>query len=231
MNNSTSSPALQHDKNVPLNVGVSPAKGGWALSDRLDWALALQVSPPARFVAVAIVKHTGAETGLAWPSMATLAGLTGYSKATVKRAVRELEKGAHFDITRLKIGRKNTSNRYRVPVKGWGQSDPMGGVRVTPEPVSTEPVHTQRARVSCETHGRTWYEADGVNCFECSKERMAVGAKRTPRKPRGGMPVYAERPPRADVPMTAQQTAIAEELAVERSWREQGDGSWRKAGH
>ena len=116
MNLTAISPA-KLDKNVPLNVGVSPAMSGWPLSARLDWALALQVSPPARFVAVAIVKHTGAETGLAWPSMATLAGLTGYSKATVKRAVRELEKGAHFDITRLKIGRKNTSNRYRVPVK------------------------------------------------------------------------------------------------------------------
>ena len=229
--NLTASLALQHDKNAPLNVGVSPPKGGWKLSARLAWALALQVSPPARFVAVAIVKHTGAETGLAWPSMATLARLTGYSKATVKRAVRELDKGSHFTVTRLKVGKVNVANRYRpqnvsVPL-GWGQSDPKGGVRVTPEPVSTEPVHTQRARVSCETHGRTWYEADGVNCFECAHERMAVGATRTPRKPRGGMPDYTERPPRADVPMTAQQTADAEELAVANGWRKVG-GSWQK---
>ena len=103
--------------------------------------MGLPVSPPARFVAVAIVKHTGAETRLAWPSMATLAGLTGYSKATVKRAVRELEKGAHFDITRLKIGRKNTSNRYRVPVKGWGQSDPKTGKGRT-----GKGTHTRRTR-------------------------------------------------------------------------------------
>ena len=101
-------------------------------------------------------EHTGAETGLAWPSLATLARLTGYSKATVKRAVRELDKGSHFTVTRLKVGKVNASNRYRpqnVSVSlGWGQSDPRGGVRVTPEPVNIEPVkvHTQRARVSCE---------------------------------------------------------------------------------
>ena len=150
----------------------------------MDWALSLQVSPPACFVAVAVVKHTGAETGLAWPSLSTLAGLTGYSKATVKRAVRELEKGAHFDITRLRIGRKNTSNRYRVPVKGWGQSDPRGGVRATPEPVMIEPVkvHTPRAQVSCETHGRTWYESDGLDCHECARERTRArpAGHRTP---------------------------------------------------
>ena len=164
----------RHDKNATQNLGVPRRSGGWPLSDRLDWALSLPVSPPARFVAVAIMKHTGAETGLAWPSLSTLAGLTGYSKATVKRAVRELEKGGHFDITRLKIGLKNTSNRYRVPVKGWGQSDPRGGVRVTPKPVIEEPVrrvHTARAQVSCETHGRTWYESDGTNCHECARDR------------------------------------------------------------
>ena len=231
--NLTASLALQHDKNVPLNVGVSQPKSGWALSARLDWALALQVSPPARFVAVAIVKHTGAETGLAWPSLATLARLTGYSKATVKRAVRELDKGSHFTVTRLKVGKVNASNRYRpqnVSVSlGWGQSDPRGGVRVTPEPVNIEPVkvHTQRARVSCETHGRTWYEADGVNCFECAHERLAVGAKRTPRKPRGGMPTYTERPAREFPPMTAAKTADAEDLAVANGWRKVG-GSWEK---
>ena len=47
----------QLDKNDTLR--------GWQLSDRLDWAMGLPVSPPARFVAVAIVKHTGAETRLA----------------------------------------------------------------------------------------------------------------------------------------------------------------------
>ena len=229
MNNHTSHALAKYDKNVPQNVVVSPPKSGWALSDRLDWAMGLPVSPPARFVAVAIVKHTGAETGLAWPSQSTLAGLTGYSKATVKRAVRELEKGAHFDITRLKIGRKNASNRYRVPVKGWGQSDPRGGVRVTPEPVKIEPVkvHTQRARVSCETHGRTWYEADGLYCFECAQERIEVGAKRPPRKPRGAMPTYPDRPIRAVGPMTAQQTAEAEARAVADGFRKV-DGKWRR---
>ena len=229
MHNLTAISPAKPDKYALQNVGVSPPASGWALSDRLDWAMGLQVSPPARFVAVAIVKHTGTKTLLAWPSMATLAGLTGYSKATVKRAVRELDKGSHFTVARLKVGRLNTSNRYRPQnvsgPHGWGQSDPRGGVRATPEPVSTEPVHTQRARVSCETHGRSWYEADGVNCFECAQERMKD--KRSPRKPRGGMPTYRERPLRPVSPMTDEQKAAAEHRAIADGWRKVG-GKWTR---
>ena len=175
----------RHDKNDALNLGAPRPKSGWQLSARLDWALALPVSPSARFVAVAIVKHTGAESAVAWPSQSTLSGLTGYSKATVKRAVRELEKGGHFDITRLKIGRKSAANRYRARAGGWGQSDPRGGVRVTPEPVISEPVisepvrrvHTARAQVSCEQHGRTWFESDGLHCHECARDRTRTRAR------------------------------------------------------
>ena len=36
--NLTSLALAKHDKNVLQNVGVSPPKSGWALSDRLDWA-------------------------------------------------------------------------------------------------------------------------------------------------------------------------------------------------
>ena len=97
-------------------------RGAWQLSDRLDWALSLPVSPPARFVAVAIIKHTNANSGLAWPSVGTLVKLTGYSKATVKTAIRELERGGCFHITRLKVGKVNASNRYRAKGGGWVRS-------------------------------------------------------------------------------------------------------------
>ena len=99
----------------------------WQLSDRLDWALGLPVPPPARFVAVTLIKHTNSVTGLTCPAVSTLAKLTGYSKATVKTAIRQLEQGGHFDITRLKVGKVNVVNRYRANRGGWVRSYPRVG--------------------------------------------------------------------------------------------------------
>ena len=104
-----------------------PQPVGWQLSDRLDWALSLPVSPPTRFVAVAIIKHTNSVSGLAFPSVATLAKLTGYSKATVKTAIRVLDQGGHFHVTRLKVGKVNAANRYRANRGGWVRSCPRVG--------------------------------------------------------------------------------------------------------
>ena len=176
-------PAAQH-------VG----RGAWQLSDRLDWALSLPVSPPARFVAVTIIKHTNADSGLAWPSVATLVNLTGYTKSTVKTAIRELERGGHFHITRLKVGKVNTSNRYRAKRVGVGQELPQGGAGAAPEPVK-EPVkqtHTPRARVSCSVHKREWFKADGKHCHECARERLTLArsASMLPARLRVGAPKH-----------------------------------------
>ena len=117
----------------------------WQLSDRLDWALSLPVPPPARFVAVALIKHTNSVTGLTCPAVSTLVKLTGYSKATVKTAIRQLEQGGHYDITRLKVGKVNVVNRYRANRVGVGQELPQGGSGADPEPVR-EPVNVQEVQ-------------------------------------------------------------------------------------
>ena len=78
MNNPTSSLALQHDKNAPLNVGVSPANGGWALSDRWAWSHGLPVSGIARAVAGSIARHANDKTGLSWPGMGLIVKETGF---------------------------------------------------------------------------------------------------------------------------------------------------------
>ena len=176
-------PAAQH-------VG----RGAWQLSDRLDWALSLPVSPPARFVAVAIIKHTNADSGLAWPSVATLANLTGYSKATVKTAIRELERGGYFHITRLKVGKVNAANRYRAKRGGVGQELTQGRSGAGHEPVK-EPVkqeNTPRERVSCSVHKREWFKANGDNCHECARERLTLArsASMLPARLRVGAPNY-----------------------------------------
>ena len=159
--NHTLSSSLQLDVNVP-----NPDTPKWELSDRLAWALGLKVSPHAKLIAVAIASHTGASSGLCWPGMALLVEETGLSRSSVIRGVRELERGGHLTVTRLKVGRKNASNRYRLPAMGSGAVTlpsvcvtPPPSVCVTPEPVKNlEPVKNKalRAREVCPVCQYSW---------------------------------------------------------------------------
>ena len=146
--NASISPNLTPVTSPTTGVTASPETQhvGWVLSDRLDWALSLPVPPPARFVAVTLIKHTNSVTGLTCPAVSTLAKLTGYSKATVKTAIRQLEQGGHFDITRLKVDKVNVVNRYRANRGGVGQELPQGGSGADPEPVR-EPVNVQEVQL------------------------------------------------------------------------------------
>ena len=105
MNNPTSSLALQHDKNAPLNVGVSPANGGWALSDRWAWSHGLPgVWHHPRCMAGSIARHandnTGLRTGRGWGSSARKPASSGRLSS---RPVKELERGGHVAVRRFKI--------------------------------------------------------------------------------------------------------------------------------
>ena len=93
----------------------------WQLSDRLTWALGLSVKPSTKLVAVAIAHHAGKTSGLAWPSLATIAATTGLSRRQVVYAIHALEAGEHLAVSRLKVGKKNAANRYRLPRMGGAQ--------------------------------------------------------------------------------------------------------------
>ena len=167
------------------NIGVPRPSGGWPLSDRWAWSYSLPVSGIARAVAGCIAYHANAKTGLSWPGMGTIAKETGFGRTAIVAAIKVLERGGHVSVTRLKIGKKNTSNRYRLPPMGnvsashpsapdgLGPSAPDG-----PELVRTEQVHTHTApRVTCERHGRSWYQENGSDCFECSRDRTRDHAR------------------------------------------------------
>ena len=222
--NSTSLALAKHDKNAPLNVGVSPAKGGWQLSDRWAWAYGLPVSGIARAVAGCIAYHARADTGVSWPGMGTIAEETGFGRTAIIAAIKVLELGGHVTVRRFKVGKKNVSNRYQLPPMGNVSAshpsppDDLGGSASDgSEQVRTEPVSTKAARQRCADCGNSWPSRFGDACYRCLKKP----------KPRGGLPLYTERPVRASAEMTAQQTADANSLAVENGWRQQGDGSWK----
>ena len=117
----------QHDKNDTQNLGAPRPSGAWPLSDRLAWAMRLKVKPSTKLVAVAIASHAGASSGLSWPSLGTLSAETGLSRRQIVYSVRDLERGGHLTITRLRVGKVNRANRYRIPQLA-GSAKPGGVV-------------------------------------------------------------------------------------------------------
>ena len=178
---STSQPQYQNYNSVQTQTK-------WELSDRLAWALGLKVSSQAKLVAVAIASHAGAASGLAWPGMGLLTEETGLSRSSVIRGIAELERGEHLTVTRLKIGKKNAANRYRLPAMGSRVETPPSvcvtpppSVCVTPEPVRTlEPVKNKapRARdlIYCPVCPNSWPAEYGPRCHECLKARARPAA-------------------------------------------------------
>ena len=192
MNNSTS---VQLETSTHLQEQKT-----WQLSDRLAWALGLSVKPYTKLVAVCIAQHAGSTTGLAWPGMGLISQTTGLSRSSVLRGVAELEQGGHLAVTRLRIGKKNAANRYRLPRMGSAPPSvcetppsvcekPPPSVCETPKPVTKEPVKEPKQRATstnpvqatksksktrnyCETHRRSWPGRYGADCYLCDRARL-----------------------------------------------------------
>jgi hypothetical protein len=82
-----------------------------------------ELTPADLRVGIAISWYANRQTGLAWPSVATLAENVHVCTRTVIRAVECLEKRSHLRIVR----RKRWSNRYQLVLKsahvGWTSAD------------------------------------------------------------------------------------------------------------
>ena len=158
------------------------APGAWTPTDRWAWACGLPVSGIARAVAGCIARHANDQTGLGWPGMGTIVTETGFCRTAVIAAIKELERGGHVAVSRFKVGKKNTANRYQLPpmggaphgiVEGGGSaSDGLGGSASDgPESVSIESVQesvsSSRAREVCKICGHDWPAEYGTTCYQC----------------------------------------------------------------
>ena len=223
------------------------APGAWSPTDRWAWAAGLPVSGIARAVAGCIARHANDKTGLSWPGIGRIVKETGFCRRSVIEAIKELERGGHVSVTRLKVGNTNTSNRYQLPQMGGAPSElarPIegggsaphalgsaphalgGSAPHAPELVSKEPVKKKRrsaARVTCENCSNTWPAKYGPDCYQC-RPTNGTGGKPRGGLPRGGRPTYTMN----DRPLTAQQTADARALVVADGWRQKENGSWTR---
>ena len=113
---------------APLSTAPrTAAPGEWTPTDRWAWPAGLPVSGIARAVAGCIARHANNKTGVGWPGMGTIAKETAFKRTAVIAAIKELERGGHVTVTRFKVGKKNTANRYQLPPMG-GATGELGGV-------------------------------------------------------------------------------------------------------
>ena len=165
------------------------APGAWTPTDRWAWACGLPVSGIARAVANCIARHANDQTGMGWPGIGTIVTETGFCRTAVIAAIKELERGGHVAVSRFKVGKKNTANRYQLPpmggaphglVEGGGSAshalgsapDGLGGSASDgPESVSIESVQesvsSSRAREVCKICGHDWPAEYGTTCYQC----------------------------------------------------------------
>ena len=170
----------RHDKNVlpvlPQDVGAAPKS--WGYMHRIKWARALPVKPGGRLVAVAIADHINEHTGSWCISTAQLADETGLSDRAVRGHVYGLR--AYFTIE----DRPGRTWKFTIPPPLMAVVQPRQKLPNPPAEIADVPckvpkttTHTARARVSCESHGREWFEADGLQCYECARDRTRDHAR------------------------------------------------------
>ena len=174
------------------------ADGEWTPTDRWAWACELPVSAIARAVANCIARHANNKTGMGWPGIGTIVSETGFKRTAVIAAIKELERGGHVSVSRFKVGKRNTANRYQLPPMvnmsvshpsapdglgsapdGLGGSAPDGPESVSSESVQ-ESVSSSRARLVCAECSNTWPAKFGPTCYQCGQTPSTATPTPTP---------------------------------------------------
>ena len=164
-----------------------PEEFKWRLSDRWAWAYGLPVSGIARAVAGCIANHANTETGRCWPGIGSIVKETGFSRRSVIRAIKGLERGGHITVRRFKVDKKNEVNHYQIPPLG-STSDGLGGSATGALGSATETLGgsatgapelgrfelgIKQQRTICSNCNHSWQsfqkngETWGTHCHEC----------------------------------------------------------------
>ncbi len=112
----------------------------------------LTAQPSAVKVYLSLALHVDWDTGVCWPSRATICDEAGVSLSTCKRALKDLEKIGAIQIeARFDDAGDSTSNLYRLPFavnrRGGVMGDPTQGHQRTDRGVTDDPqTRTRRTR-------------------------------------------------------------------------------------
>lgn len=112
------------------------------------WAVEQEGLTPTEKLVLLILSNRADENGVCWPSKSYLAKHCNVSEATVKRTCRALKDRGLIVVSERRTGDgRQTTNIYRLPIGGGGQSDPPEGVAdEPPEGVTHDPQDVQKKR-------------------------------------------------------------------------------------
>jgi DNA-binding transcriptional MocR family regulator len=115
----------------------------------------LAMSAPEKFVFITLAQHYNPITGQCNPSTARLAGLTGLSVRTVKRAIQALIRDGYIRVSWQSNGRHANRYIFNKDIYSWQDSYPQPGQGGTVEPgqpdtVTVSESHHNRVTVSRE---------------------------------------------------------------------------------
>lgn len=121
--------AESHEKPVRVDSARPPISRGRFLFEHMNTVVrkltAKQMPVEPRMVLTVMVDHANSE-GVAWPSVETIASMSGVSEATARRALRKLVQ--HGWLTLLGgAGGGRTTARYRVNLHGCPLDTPVSG--------------------------------------------------------------------------------------------------------
>jgi hypothetical protein len=129
----------------------------------------------ARLLLLVIASHVSPVTGLAWPSVPTLARECRLSDRTVYRLLRKLETSGELEIIR----RSGRVNRYRIVIHRPGQPiyQPLPSITPTPDtmPADESPVKERMSLARLDT----WL-TPGSRIWHMLTEAAEVDSRTTP---------------------------------------------------
>ena len=179
-----------------------------AMCDWADRLAEFDVDAACQGVAFQLASYAS-KNGGCFPSVATLAQRVKMGERQCRRHLRTLARKGLIQARRR--GRGHT-NAYQLHGYGWASSDRPSGTEsashdrsymtgltshdrscTTAKGSTTKVVHTPRARLACEKHGRSWPAEYGPDCYECAVERQhAPKPKRPKRMARATLPARAD---------------------------------------
>lgn len=98
--------------------------------EAMTWAVQIEVPAKQKIVLLMLANRVNKDDGKCVPSMDRLSRDCGLSKASVKRAIKDLEDADLIEVIHRREGPTMLSNQYRLKMGGVGSHRPRGGVTV-----------------------------------------------------------------------------------------------------
>jgi MarR-like DNA-binding transcriptional regulator SgrR of sgrS sRNA len=128
--------------------------------EAVRWVLERSKTKGAQRLILLVIAEHADSTGIAWPSVETIARLANCSERFVKRTIKKLDSG---ELVLERGGGRGRSNRYRIPLERVNSGSPItdpervnsGTKRVNSDAQKGEPQFTRTTKNHQRTNSRS----------------------------------------------------------------------------